>query len=197
MDSIINILLVVHIVAAMTMAWPYYALAAVNQRVALGPPLGDRTDRYMENILKNRTTACFTFQGTVLASGLLLIWARVADGQRAAGDYFGDWAIDAKLAILVLMVVMLLWVATRIQPEVDALFGDYGELSDEARARIGALRLRRKKMATGCMFMSFSAAILGVESVAGFPAWLTVVLLAATALWVWRSYSSKTALGWV
>lgn len=197
MDSLIHVLLVIHIVTAMTMAWPYYALAAVNQRVALGPPLGDRADRYMENILKNRTTACFSFQATVLISGLLLIWARVSDGQATAGDYFADWAIDAKIAILVVMVVMLMWVYLKIQPQVDALFGDYGELSDDAKKKIGALRLRRKRMASGCMFFSFAAAILGVESVAGFPGWLTAVLLVAAAAWVWRSYSSRTAFGWV
>lgn len=197
MEELISILLVIHIVTAMVMAWPYYALAAVNQRVALGPPLGDRTDRYMENILKNRTTACFVFQATVLVSGLLLIWARVSDGQATAGDYFGDWAIVAKIIILVVMVVMLMWVFLKIQPEVDALFGDYGELDEEAKKKIGALRLRRKKMATGCMFFSFAAAILGVESVAGFPAWLTAALLVATAAWVWRSYSSKTDFGWI
>jgi hypothetical protein len=196
-DNLINIFLVLHIVSAMTMAWPYYALAAVNQRVALGPPLGDRTDRYMENILKNRTIACFVFQATVLASGFLLIWARIADGQATARGYFGDWAIDAKIAILLIMACMLSWVYLRVQPEVDALFGDYGELDEEAKARIGALRLRRKKMASGCMFMAFTAAILGVESVMGFPAWLTAALLAATALWTYRSYSSKTALGWI
>lgn len=33
------------------MAWPFYALVSVNQRARLGPPLGDRVDAYVENII--------------------------------------------------------------------------------------------------------------------------------------------------
>ena len=83
MDATIDLLRVLHIAAAMLMAWPYYGLAAVNQRVRLGPPLGDRTDRYMENILKNRTTACLLFQFPILAGRLPLPGPRVPPGQPA------------------------------------------------------------------------------------------------------------------
>ena len=197
MDELISVLRVAHIVTAMTMAWPYYALAAVNQRIALGPPLGDRTDRYMENILKNRTVACFVFQGTILVGGFLLMWARVAHTPLTVGDYLGDWAILVKIVILLVMAGMISWIHLLVQPEIDRLFGNYGELADDTKKRITALRMRRKKMASVCMFLAFSAAILGVESAVGFPAWLTAVLLVAAALWVWRSYTSKTRYGWV
>ncbi len=76
MPELISILRVVHIISAILMAWPFYALVAVNQRVKLGPPLGDRADIYIENILKNRTIPCFVFQGTVGISGLVLIFLR-------------------------------------------------------------------------------------------------------------------------
>ncbi len=197
MDDLTSILRVIHIMAAMTMAWPYYALAAVNQRVALGPPLGDRTDRYMENILKNRTIACFVFQGTILFGGFLLIWARVESTPLTYGDYFSDWAIIAKIAILLTMAGMLSWVYFVVQPVIDRLFGDYGELGEDAKKQIMTLRVRRKKMASVCMFLAFTAAVLGVESVMKFPAWLTAVLLAAVALWVWRAYSSNSEFGWI
>lgn len=197
MDDSISFLQVLHIVAAMLMAWPYYALAAVNQRVKLGPPLGDRTDRYMENILKNRTTACFVFQFTILIGGFLLMWARVSEGQFEAGDFASNWVIIAKIAILLLMMAMLAWVRFVVQPEIDDLFGDYGELGDEAKARISALRLQRKRMSTGCMFAAFTAAMLGVQTYTRFPAWMTALLLALIALWAFRSYRSETAFGWV
>ncbi len=73
MDTLMSILKVIHILTAMLMAWPFYALVIVNQRVRLGPPLGDRADTYMENILKNRTIPCYVFQATVLVSGLALV----------------------------------------------------------------------------------------------------------------------------
>ncbi|MHB1003671.1 MAG: hypothetical protein ACYC1B_07580 [Thermoleophilia bacterium] len=197
MDNTTSFLHVLHIVAAMTMAWPYYALAAVNQRVKLGPPLGDRTDRYMENILKNRTNACFVFQFTILIGGFLLMWSRVRAGHFAADDFTSNWIISAKILILLMMMAMLTWVRFVVQPEVDRLFGDFTDISDEAKARIGALRLRRKQMSTGCMFAGFAAAMLGVQTYDRFPAWLTVVLLAVLALWAYRSYKSETTFGWV
>jgi hypothetical protein len=47
------------------------------------------------------------------------------------------------------------------------------------------------------MFMGFTAAMLGAQTYARFPEWLTVMLLALIALWAFRSYKSETALGWV
>ena len=55
MDTAISSLRVVHILTAILMAWPFYALVAVNQRARLGPPLGDRVDTFLENTVKNRT----------------------------------------------------------------------------------------------------------------------------------------------
>lgn len=197
MDSTIDILRVLHIAAAMLMAWPYYGLAAVNQRVKLGPPLGDRTDRYMENILKNRTTACFVFQFTILAGGLALIFSRVHAGQHDAGYYFSNWVILAKIAILLAMAGSLSVVRFKIQPEIDRLFGDYSEIGEADKPRIMSLRVLRKKMSAVCMFMAFTAAMLGSQSYLSFPAWVTALLLALIALWSWRSYKSTTDYGWV
>ena len=39
---------VLHIITAILMAWPFYALVIVNQRARLGPPLGDRVDMYTD-----------------------------------------------------------------------------------------------------------------------------------------------------
>jgi len=196
MDTTTGILHAVHIVAAMLMAWPYYALAAVNQRVRLGPPLGDRTDRYMENILKNRTTACFVFQLTILAGGFALIWSRVHAGEHDAGYYLANWAIIAKIIILLAMAASLSVVRFVMQPQIDRLFGDYSEISDEDKARIASLRVRRKKMSSGCMFLGFAAAALGVQFVFGLPVWALVLMLVLLAVWTWRSYMSTSEYGW-
>lgn len=71
-----SILIVVHVLTAVLMAWPFYALVGVNQRVRLGAPLGDRVDVYMENIIKNRTIPCFIFQATALATGVGIVLER-------------------------------------------------------------------------------------------------------------------------
>lgn len=197
MDATIDLLRVLHIAAAMLMAWPYYGLAAVNQRVKLGPPLGDRTDRYMENILKNRTTACFVFQFTILAGGLALIWSRVHAGEHDYGYYFSNWVILAKIAILLAMAGSLSVVRFKVQPQIDRLFGDYGDIGEADKTRIMSLRVLRKKMSAVCMFMAFTAAMLGSQSYLRFPAWVTALLVALIALWSLRSYKSTTDYGWV
>jgi len=192
-----DLLLVLHIVAAMLMAWPYYALAAVNQRVKLGPPLGDRTDRYMENILKNRATACFVFQFTILAGGFAIIWSRVHDGVHDGNWYLSNKVVIAKIVILLLMAASLSVVRFIVQPEIDELFGDYGEIDEDSKKRIMSLRVLRKRMSSVCMFMAFTAAMLGMQTYIRFPNWVTAVLLALIAVWTWRSYKSTATYGWV
>ncbi len=76
MDTLYSVLLVTHVITALLMVWPFYALVAVNQRVRLGPPLGDRVDTYMENLVRDRAFPCFVFQATVLATGIGLVLVR-------------------------------------------------------------------------------------------------------------------------
>jgi hypothetical protein len=69
MTDLISLLRVVHIISAILMAWPYYALVAVNQRVKLGPPLGDRADTYIENLEPHHSLLCFSGDGGDLRLG--------------------------------------------------------------------------------------------------------------------------------
>ena len=76
MSVVIDVFRVVHLFTAILMAWPFYALVAVNQRIRLGAPLGDRADLYMENIIKNRTIPCLIFQFTAGITGVALMLLR-------------------------------------------------------------------------------------------------------------------------
>jgi len=51
MDAAIVFLRFVHLLGVAFMAWPLYALIAMNEHGRLGPPLGDRADHYMESIV--------------------------------------------------------------------------------------------------------------------------------------------------
>ena len=114
LDSLLN---VVHVLTAVLMAWPFYALVAVNQRVRLGPPLGDRVDVYLENIIKNRTVPA-----------------------------------------------LLGHVHMSLQPRIDALFTQAQEpVSADMVALILDLRLRRKRLASVCLFVVLVLAMLGVR----------------------------------
>lgn len=194
MVTVINILRVIHILTAILMAWPFYALVAVNQRVRLGPPLGDRTDTYMENIIKNRSIPCFVFQATVGVTGLALVLLRGL----GLGALVTIPVLGLKFLLLLLIAGLLSYVHFKVQPQVDALFAQAGNpVSADLAPRIGQLRLMRKRMAAVCMFVVLTVSMLGVQVWTPFPLWLTVVLIAAIALFTWRAYSSTTPYGWV
>jgi len=194
METVISIVKVVHIVTAILMAWPFYALVIVNQRAHLGSPLGDRTDVYLENIVKNRTIPCFIFQATALISGLALIYLR---GQSVA-ILLTNFALGLKFLLLLLIGGLLTYVHINLQPQINALFAQASNpASADLVTHIGALRLRRKRLTTICLFVVLTNAMLGVQVWSLFPLWLTILLVIAIGLFTWRAYSSTTPYGWV
>ena len=64
-------------------------------------------------------------------------------------------------------------------------------------SRIGALRLRRKRVASICMFVVLAVSMMGVQVWDAFPLWLTVLLIIAIAAFTWRAYKSVTPYGWI
>ena len=195
MHTVISVLRVIHILNAILMAWPFYALVTVNQRARLGPPLGDRTDTYMENIIKNRTIPCFVFQGTALVSGLALVLLRGLGLDALVTNPI----LGLKFLLLLVPAVLLTNVHISLQPQIDALFAKAGgnPVPQELAHQIGALRLRRKRSASVCMFVVLTAAMLGVQVYVAFPLWLTVVLVVGIAAFTRRAYTSVTPYGWV
>lgn len=194
MTDLISFLRVLHIISAILMAWPFYALVAVNQRVKLGPPLGDRTDTYIENLVKNRTIPCYVFQATVGLSGLALIYLR---GQTLE-FLIRNFALGLKFVLLILMAALLTYVKTSIQPRIDILFAEGGPpIPSDRASQIGGLRTRRKQLASICMFLAFTSAMLGMQVWMTFPFWLTVVLTLAIGLFTWRAYQSEIPYGWI
>ena len=194
METVLSIVKVVHIVTAVLMAWPFYALVAVNNRGRLGPPLGDRADTYLESIIKNRTVPCFIFQATALVTGLALILLR---GMGLA-VLITNAALGLKFLLLVLIAGVLSYVHFSLQPAIDRLFATASgnPISKEAAAQIHTLRLRRKQLAAVCLFSVLAMVMLGVQVWAAFPLWLTVVLAAAIAAFTWRAYTTLTRYGW-
>ena len=193
--ELISILRVVHILTAILMAWPAYALVVVNQRGRLGPPLGDRADVFFENVVKSRVVPCYIFQFTALITG---IWLVVATGL-GLGALVTNWVLGAKFALLLVIMALLSVVNFSIQPRIDALFAKAtnGKIADADAAQIRALRLRRKQLASLCMFCVLTIAMLGVQALAPFPLWLTAVFVLLIAAFTWRAYNSVTPYGWV
>lgn len=194
MADLIAFLKVAHIINAILMAWPFYALVGVNQRARLGPPLGDRADTYMENIIKNRSIPCFVFQATALVTGVALVLLR---GQ-GLGTMITNPMLGLKFLLLLLIAALLVYVHLSLQPRIDALFAQAGNpVPADIAPRINALRLRRKRIASICLFVVLTVVMLGAQVWERFALWLTILLVIAIALFTWRAYKSVTPYGWV
>ncbi len=194
MDTAYTIVRIVHVITAILMAWPIYALVAVNNRALLGPPLGDRADTYLENVIKNRTLPCFVFQATALISGLALVLLRGLGMDALVSNP----VLGIKFVLLLLIVGLLSYVALSLQPRIDSLFSRSGTpIPADAAASIGSLRLRRKRIASICRFVVLVVSMLGVQVWEHLSVWVTVVLVAAAALFTWRAFKTVTPYGWV
>ena len=193
--ELVSILRVIHILAAILMAWPYYALVAVNQRARLGPPLGDRADLFMENIIRNRVMPCYVFQLSALVSG---VWLLFATGV-GLSPLTSNWVLAAKFLLLFVIGGLLSVVHFNLQPRIDALFAKAsgGKIEEADAIQIRALRLTRKRLSSVCLFVVLIEAMLGAQAFAAFPLWLTAALVVLLAAFTWRTYSSVTAYGWV
>lgn len=196
MDILISVLRVIHIVNAILMAWPAYALVAVNQRARLGPPLGDRADTYLENTIKSRVLPCYVFQVTALVTGLALILLR----GMGLDVLVTNWVLGLKFLLLLVIAALLSIVHFNLQPRIDALFAKRdanGKIAEADAAQIRAWRTRRKQLSSLCMFCVLTAAMLGVQAWVVFPLWLTIALAFAIAAFTWHAYNSVTPYGWV
>lgn len=194
MSVVIDVLRVVHLFTAILMAWPFYALVAVNQRIRLGAPLGDRADLYMENIIKNRTIPCLIFQFTAGITGIALMLLRGF----GIGSLITNPAVAIKAGILVFVIGLLLYVDKVLQPKIDALFAEAGEgiVPPELAQRINPLRKLRARFALTCLFCVLIIALMAVQVWVLFPLWLNGVLFGAIVVFVWRTFTSYMAYGW-
>ncbi len=195
MDTLISFLRFAHILGVVFMAWPLYALITVNERGRLGPPLGDRADHYMENIIRGMAVRCYAFQIAVLASGLLLVWLRGL----GLGALLTDWVLGVKFLLLLALMGLLSYVHFNLQPRLDGLFSQASgqAMPKDLAAAITTLRLRRKKFAATCLFLVLAAVLLGLQVYARFPLLLTGVLLLGSALFAWRAFRTRIPYGWV
>jgi uncharacterized membrane protein len=196
MDSAYAVLKVFHVFAFVFMSIPLFNLIVVNERAQLGSSLNYDADRYMENIIRRGATRCFVFQGTVLATGLLLLLA----GPLGLGALWGNWVLATKLVLLVVLMGLLSYVHLRLQPAIDGLLAQVvpgGPVPDDLPARLRPLRVRRKRLATGCFFLVLLTIVLGLQVYARFAPGVTAGLVGLAALFAWRANRTLVRFGWL
>ncbi|MBI2862050.1 MAG: hypothetical protein HYX89_04450 [Chloroflexi bacterium] len=189
------VILLLHLVAALFMAAPLYALIIVNERARFAVPPGYNTDRYMENIIKNQPVRCYAYLIVIAITGLLL----TGYNGFGWGALVTNWAIVAKWVTLLILTALLSYVHFGIQPQIEAILADLGPnspLPEAARPRLVAWRTRRKRLASICLFLVLTAFIMGVRVAWGYSVWLVIVLLALAALFAWRVFRAPIPYGW-
>lgn len=184
-----------HLLAAVFMAAPLYALLAVNERGRFGTAIAHDLDHYMEGMIRRQPLRCFAYLGMLLVTGLLLLSVFMGG--------LGMFAVSRTLAVHALFFVLLAgvlgYVHFGLQPRIDALLSRVpqgGTAPDEVGPAIWALRRRRKKLATTCLFLVIGTVLLGLRMMAALSVPLTVVLLLLAALFAWRVYRSLLPYGW-
>ncbi len=196
MDTVYSVLRFLHVLAFVFMAIPLFNLIVVNERALLGVPFDYRADRYMENIIRHGAARCFVFQGTVLATGVLMLLT----GSLGIAALWTNWVLLVKLLVLLALMSLLSYVHLALQPRIEAILSTVGPDAPpppDIAARLKPFRVLRKRLATVCLFLVITAIIFGMQVFRPFPAALTVALVALAALFAWRANRTLLPLGWI
>lgn len=183
-----------HVLTVVFMAAPLYNLIVVNERVRFGKA-HLQVDQYFENLIRGNSIRCYIFQLTALVTGLLLV------GLGGSGlSLFTNWVLLAKLLLLLALMGLLSVVTFSIQPRIDRLLAQaQGDetIPQPVAAQIAPLRLRRKRLASVCLFLVITTVLLGLQVFTPFGAALTILLIVLAALFAWRVYKTPIFYGWV
>lgn len=184
--------LLLHLVAMLFMAAPLYMLIIVNERARFGGPPNYNTDRYMENIIKSQPIRCYAYMAIIFITGILLTWDR--------GWIWSDWALIGKLAAFGLLLSLLSFVHFYIQPRIEGVLAGCKpgeEVPTTERPTLVAWRIRRKRLASVCLFLVLTALIMGLRVTWFYEPWLVAPFMAAAAVFAWRAYRTPVRTGWL
>ena len=195
MDTVYAALRTLHVLAFVFMSIPLFNLIVVNERAQLGSAFNYSVDRYMENIIRRGATRCFTFQGTVLLTGVLMLVV----GPLGIEALWGNWVLLVKTLVLLMLMGLLSYVHLRLQPRIEALLAQV--IPDAAApegfaARLKPYRVMRKRLATLCLFLVLVTIILGMQIYGRYNPVLTIVLIVSAGLFVWRANKALVRFGW-
>ena len=196
MEVFYNILKFFHILSFVFMSVPLFNLIVVNERANLGTSFNYYADRYMENIIRRGATRCFVFQSTVLLTGVLLL----IFGSLGIEALWTNWVILAKILLLFTLMGLLSYVHFSLQPKIESLLANLGPESsvpEGLTAQLKPLRVRRKRLATLCLFLVITTIILGLQVYQTFSPVLTIILIGLAAFFALRVNKTLIRFGWI
>ncbi len=196
MDTLYNVMKFIHVLAFVFMSIPLFNLIVVNERALLGLPFNYQTDRYMENIIKRGAGRCYTFQLTVLISGIFLLLF----GPLGITALWTSWIVLVKTLILFTLMGLLSVVHFKLQPKIESFMDEIGPdtaIPDGFAGKLKPYRVKRKQLATFCLFFVITSIILGLQVYDTFHPLLTIGLIGLAAVFTWRANKSNIRFGWI
>ena len=196
MEVFNNVLKFLHVIGFVFMSVPLFNLIVVNERALLGSSFNYNTDRYMENIIRRGATRCYVFQCTVAVSGVLLL----IFGPLGIETLWKSWIMLTKTLILFTLMSLLSNVHFNLQPKIESLMskiGPDGAAPDDFAAQLKPYRVKRKRLATFCLFLVITAIILGLQVYDAFNPVLTIILIGMAALFAWKASKTLLRFGWI
>ncbi len=196
MEIFYSVLIFLHVMGFVFMSTPLFNLIVVNERAILGSSFNYYADRYMENIIRHGAIRCYVFQCTVLISGVLLI----IFGPLGIESLWTSWIVLAKMLILFTMMGLLSYVHFSLQPKIESYMSKIGPedaVPDGFSAKLKPYRVRRKRLATFCLFLVITAIILGLQVYGAFSSILTIILIVIGALFAWKANRTLIRFGWI
>lgn len=196
MSEFLEVLRFLHVMSFVFMTVPLFNLIVVNERASLGVPFNYNTDRYMENIIGNGASRCYVFQATVCATGVLLL----IFGDLGLEALWANWMVLSKTILLGVLMGLLSYVHFNLQPKIELLLADFGPESpvpDDLASKLKPYRVRRKQVATFCLFLVITTIILGLQVYETFRPLLTITLIILAALFAWKVNKTLIKFGWV
>jgi hypothetical protein len=196
MNDLYEVLRFLHVMSFVFMTVPLFNLIVVNERAAMGTSFNYHTDRYMENIIKNGASRCFVFQSTVVITGALLL----IFGDLGMASLWSNWVVLTKTILLAVLMSLLSYVHFNLQPKIESFLVDLGPDSDippDLGQQLKPYRVRRKWLATFCLFLVITCIILGLQVYNTFEPWLTIAMIALAGLFSWNVNKTLIRFGWL
>jgi len=105
-----------------------------------------------------------------------------------------------KTVFLFTLTGLLSYVHFRLQPKIESFIADLGpdsEVPDDIVSQLKPYRVRRKRMATFCLFLVITIIILGLQVYDTFNPIVTLVLVGLAGLFAWRVSRTLIRFGWI
>jgi len=185
-----------HIMSFVFMSIPLFNLIVVNERAQMEPAFNWATDRYFENIIRQGALRCFVFQGSAFLSGILLLVV----GPSGLESLLTNSILLSKTVLLVALTGMLTYVHLGLQPKIEALMSTIdadNPIPDDFGTQLKPYRVRRKQLATFCLFLVITTIILGLQVYGTFSGLLNFTLIALAALFALRVNRTLLRFGWL